>query len=196
LIMSRNSLVFGFGLAVTLFAGWVAFPRALYVNRHQPIEFRHKIHAEKSGVADCAQCHAFRDDGEFAGLPSNDTCAGCHSDRIGTGPSEAMLVDGFLKPGHEIPWLVYSQQPANVWFSHAVHVKRAGLNCTGCHGSYGESDQVRLYQVNRISGYSRDIWGHSMSRFGRAPGDGMKMSDCEDCHRRRGVEVGCLGCHK
>ena len=43
---------------------------------------------------------------------------------------------------------------------------------------------MRVYEQNRISGYSRDIWGHSMSRLGRAPHDGMKMSDCEDCHRR------------
>ena len=35
-----------------------------------------------------------------------------------------------------------------------------------------------------------------MSGLGGAPHDGMKMSDCEDCHRRRNVEVGCLGCHQ
>ena len=58
------------------------------------------------------------------------------------------------------------------------------------------SDQVRVYQLNRISGYSRDIWGHSISRLRRAPHDGMKMSDCEDCHRRHNVEAGCLGCHE
>jgi menaquinone reductase, multiheme cytochrome c subunit len=194
--MSRNSVVFGFGLIVSLFVGWVAFPRALYVKQQQPIEFRHKTHAEKSGITECAQCHIFRDDGEFAGLPSNDTCAACHADRIGTNPSEAKLVDSYIKPGQETPWLVYSRQPANVWFSHAIHVKRAGLNCTDCHGSYGESDQVRVFELNRISGYSRDIWGHSMSRLRRAPGDGMKMSDCEDCHRRHKIEVGCLGCHQ
>jgi menaquinone reductase, multiheme cytochrome c subunit len=194
--MSRNSLVFGFGFAVALLAGWVAFPRALYVKRPQPVQFLHKTHAEKSGIADCAQCHAFRDDGEFAGLPANDTCAGCHSDHIGTSAAEAALVDGYIKSGQETPWLVYSRQPANVWFSHAIHIRRAGLACTDCHGGYGESDQVRPYEVNRISGYSRDIWGHSMSRLDRAPGDGMKMSDCEDCHRRRGIEVGCLGCHQ
>ncbi len=194
--MSRNSLVFGFGLAVALIAGWVVFPRALYVKQQQPIEFRHKTHAEKSGITDCAQCHAFRDDGEFAGLPANDTCAGCHSDRIGTSVAEATLVDRYIKTGRETPWLVYSRQPANVWFSHSVHMRRANLTCADCHGGYGESDQVRVYEVNRISGYSRDIWGHSMSRLRRAPGDGMKMSDCEDCHRNRKVEVGCLGCHQ
>lgn len=194
--MSRNSLVFGFGLATALLAGWLAFPRALYSTRPQPLVFPHKAHAEKSGLTDCSQCHAFREDGQYVGLPAMDTCAGCHSDKIGSSPAEATLVDRYIKPGLPTPWLVYSQQPANVWFSHAVHVKRAGLACTDCHGSYGESNQARIYQVNRISGYSRDIWGHSMTRVHRAPGDGMKMSDCEDCHRKHNVEVGCLGCHQ
>ena len=126
-------------------------------------------------------------DGEMRGLPS---------ERIGQSKAEATLVDNFIKPGNETPWLVYARQPANVWFSHAIHVKRAGLACVECHSTYGESDQVKVYQVNRISGYSRDIWGHSMSRLRRAPHEGMKMSDCEDCHRRRNVEVGCLGCHE
>jgi len=194
--MSRNSLIFGFGVVTALLAGWVAFPHALYSTRPQPLAFLHKSHAEKSGLTDCGQCHALRDDGQYAGIPSVETCASCHSDKIGTSPAEAALVDRYIKPGIPTPWLVYSRQPANVWFSHAVHVKRAGLACTECHGNYGESDQVRLYQVNRISGYSRDLWGHTMTRLHRAPGDGMKMSDCEDCHRRHAVEVGCLGCHQ
>jgi hypothetical protein len=168
----------------------------LYVKKPQPLEFRHKTHSEKSGVAECAECHSLRDDGEFSGLPAMEKCAACHADKIGESVAEATLVSSYIKPGRETPWLIYSQQPANVWFSHAIHVKRAGLKCDECHGKYGESDQVMVYEVNRISGYSRDIWGHSMSRLHRAPGDGMKMSDCEDCHRTRHVEAGCLGCHK
>jgi hypothetical protein len=50
--VSRNVLIFGFGLAVALVLGWVAFPRMLYTQKQQPFEFRHKTHAEKSGVAD------------------------------------------------------------------------------------------------------------------------------------------------
>ena len=115
---------------------------------------------------------------------------------IGETPAEATLVNDYIKPGRETPWLVYSQQPKNVWFSHAIHVKRAKLACVECHSTYGESDQVRVLEVNRISGYSRDIWGHSISRLRRAPHDGMKMSDCEDCHQRHNIEVGCLGCHQ
>ena len=80
----RNLLVFGIGLGVTLLAGWVAFPRVLYVQKQQPLEFRHKTHAEKSGMAECSQCHALRDDGTFAGIPAMETCAGCHSEKMGT----------------------------------------------------------------------------------------------------------------
>lgn len=194
--MSRASLAFGLGLAVALLVGWVAFPRALYVQRQQPLEFRHKTHAEKSGVGDCNECHALREDGTFAGIPAIEKCAGCHSERLGESKAEAVLVSNFIKTGRETPWLVYAQQPANVWFSHAIHLRRAGLKCAECHSNYGESDQMKVYEVNRISGYSRDIWGHSISRLHRAPHDGMKMSDCENCHRQRNVEVGCLGCHK
>jgi menaquinone reductase, multiheme cytochrome c subunit len=191
----RNLLVFAIGFALALIAGWVIFPRALYVRRAQPLDFLHKTHAEKSGTQ-CDTCHALDSNGEFSGIPRIEVCAGCHADKLGTSPSEAILVDGYLKPAHETPWLVYARQPANVWFSHAIHTRRAGLACTECHGTYGESDQMRIYERNRISGYSRDIWGHSLSRLGRAPHDGMKMSDCEDCHRRHHVEVGCLGCHQ
>jgi hypothetical protein len=194
--VARNTFGFGLGLAAALLAGWVAFPRVLYVQKNQPLDFRHKTHAEKSGVADCGECHTLREDGAFAGLPPTEKCAGCHSERIGETKSEAILVDNYTKTGRETPWLVYSRQPANVFFSHVIHVKRAGLTCNECHSTYGESDAIRVYEVNRISGYSRDIWGHSISRLRRAPHDGMKMSDCEDCHQQHNLEVGCLGCHE
>jgi hypothetical protein len=191
----RNHLIFAFGVAAALVAGWSVFPRALYTQKQQPLEFLHRTHQEKSGLSDCGECHTIREDGSFAGLPSAEKCAACHAERVGDSQAEAILVDRYIKAGQETPWLVYARQPANVWFSHAIHVKRANLTCTECHSNRGDSDSVPLYQVNRISGYSRDIWGHSMSRLRRAPHDGMKMSDCEDCHRRHKVEVGCLGCH-
>jgi hypothetical protein len=195
-MMKRNLFMFGFGLLFALTVGWLVFPRALYVKRSQPFEFRHKTHAEKSGITQCSNCHELREDGSFAGIASTQSCAGCHADRLGTSSAEATLVDSYVKTGRETPWLIYSRQPSNVWFSHAVHVRRGGLDCKECHGDYGKSDTMRVYQLNRISGYSRDIWGHSISRLRRAPGDGMKMSDCEDCHQHRSVEVGCLGCHQ
>lgn len=194
--MRRNLYVFGLGLVLAILTGWVAFPRALYVQREQPLVFHHKTHSEKSGVTQCDTCHALASDGQFTGVPRIETCAGCHAEKLGTSKSEAVLVDTYIKPGREIHWFVSARQPANVWFPHAIHIRGAGLACSECHGTFGESDQSRIYEQNRISGYSRDIWGHSISRLRRAPHDGMKMSDCENCHRQHHVEVGCLGCHK
>ena len=194
--MKRNLLIFCIGMGLAIFIGWTAFPHALYVRQNQPLEFHHKTHSEKSGLTQCNSCHVVGTDGEFSQIAGIETCAGCHAEKVGTSKAEATLVDLYIKPSRETPWLVYSRQPANVWFSHAVHTRRAGLACKDCHGNIGDTDQVRTYEQNRISGYSRDIWGHSMSRLGRAPGDGMTMSDCESCHRRHNIEVGCLGCHK
>ena len=195
-IVRRNLLVFLSGIALALVAGWAVFPKVLYVQKEQPLDFYHKTHSEKSGLATCDGCHVVAANGEFSGIPRSDVCAGCHTEKLGTTEAEDILVVDYLKQGKEMPWLVYSRQAANVWFSHAIHTRRGGLACTECHGSYGESDQSRVYEQNRISGYSRDIWGHSISRLRRAPHDGMKMTDCESCHRRRHVEVGCFGCHQ
>ena len=84
-------------MAVASFLGWVAFPRVLYSQKHQPLDFLHKTHAEKSGLTDCAECHVIREDGIFAGLPATEKCAGCHSERIGESKAEAILVDSYIK---------------------------------------------------------------------------------------------------
>src|SRR5690348_5648050 len=93
----RNAAVIGLGVAMALLAGWVLFPRVLYVQQHQPLDFLHKTHAEKSGIADCTECHTLREDGTFAGLPLTEKCAGCHSDRIGESKAETILVNNYVK---------------------------------------------------------------------------------------------------
>jgi c(7)-type cytochrome triheme protein len=87
-----------------------------------------------------------------------------------------------VTPGREIPWLVYSRQPENVRFPHAVHVKQAAIACERCHGAHGESDRLPVHETNRITGYSREL---------------TKMSDCESCHAEHFPErTACLACHK
>ena len=110
-----------------------------------------------------------------------EACAACHAERIGTSRAEAMLVDGYIKKGQETPWREQYRQPPNVWVSHTLHTRLAKLTCQECHGAYGDANDLPPYERNRISAYSRKV---------------MDMSRCEDCHRRRGVEVSCLGCHE
>jgi len=108
---------------------------------------------------------------------------------MGTTQAEKNFIDGYVTPNREPPWKVYSRQPENVFFSHIAHVKLGRMKCETCHGGEGATDKLRPYQQDRISGYSRDIWGSAAAK-------GMKMDDCVDCHRQRGLEHSCLDCHK
>jgi len=191
----RSVFSFLAGLAGMLALGWLVFPAVLYQRTPQPAQFSHKVHTGEAGMS-CSDCHAFREDGSFAGIPRLETCLPCHTEPAGETPEEKHFIEAFVKPNREVPWLVYSRQPDNVRFSHARHVKVGKMACEDCHGPVGESERLKDFQQNGISGYSRDIWGPRMLRTGWKPGEGMKMSDCEDCHRQRSVVAGCLGCHK
>jgi hypothetical protein len=100
----------------------------------------------------------------------------------------------------EVPWLVYSKQPDCVYFSHIPHVKMANLECATCHGKHSETDQLPLYEENRLTGYSRNIWGKRLSGvyFKKEPYDRMKMDDCAECHTKKGRKENnaCFVCHK
>ena len=184
---------FAVGLVPALAAGWLLFPRLLYRTEAQPLPFSHKAHAE--GGLGCADCHAVLPDGRFAGLPSTESCAGCHAE-AGENEGVNALVANYVAPGREVPWLVHARQPDNVYFPHASHVTGGKVACERCHGPHGESSAVRAREVNRLSGYPRDLWGPSISRLGREEWQGMKMSDCIRCHRAGGRESACLDCHK
>jgi hypothetical protein len=190
----RGTIPFLSGLAIALGAGWVAFPHVIYRSQPQPVNFSHKVHADKAGTK-CEDCHSFRDDGTFAGLPTIDKCAGCHAAPMGTTVAEN-FIDRYVTPNRQPQWDSYARQPENVSFSHSVHVKRAGMTCASCHGDTGTSDTLRPYQVDRISGYSRDIWKIQTTEAGKPMSHGMKMADCVACHRQKGIEQSCLDCHK
>ena len=191
----RASIAFLTGMALMLAAGWVVFPKTLYRSQVQPLAFNHKVHADKAGL-ECSGCHELRADGSFSGIPGISNCAGCHPEPQGQTAAEKQLIKDYVTPNREIPWLVYYRQPVNARFSHANHVKAGKLTCETCHGAHGKSEHLPLYEQNRISGYSRNIWGAKMLRVNVPEGGGMKMSDCESCHAKRGVEAGCLGCHQ
>jgi hypothetical protein len=192
----RGTVFFFAGFLATLGAGWYGFPKALYERAAQPFSFSHKTHTgEKVGMS-CEDCHGFREDGRFAGVPGVESCAGCHAEPVTPSADEKVLVEQYVKPNREIPWLVYARQPENVFFNHASHVKLAKLACEECHADHGKSVTLRPFERNRISGYSRDIWGASMARVSSAKRPGMKMDDCARCHHENGRENACLDCHK
>ncbi len=203
-------VAFFIGFVVHLLVGWVVFPLLLYAGKKQPIDFNHKLHVEELG--ECEGCHYFREDGSFSGVPKLANCVECHEEAVGEHPEEAKLVREYVEPGKEIPWLIYARQPQCVFFSHAAHVNMAEMECATCHGPVGESDHTRPYQYNRLTLYSRDIWGHNIAGMtknaweylqikdsgGTIDGPArMKMDDCAECHEeKRGVKDSCFVCHK
>lgn len=191
----RILIAFSFGLAGSLAFGWWGFPQLLYQQEPQPLQYNHKIHIEKASM-ECTGCHEVAADGQFTGIPRVDNCAACHAEPLGDTPAEKLLVTRYVATERGIGWKVYSRQPANVRFSHAVHVNKGALRCEECHGARGETTYAEPFHRNRITGESRNVWGTSMIRAGLKPGDAMKMSDCESCHAERGVIAGCLGCHR
>jgi len=195
-------LFFILGLIVSLIVGWVIFPQVLYSQKKQPVDFNHVLHNEEV-EDDCESCHFFREDGTFSGVPKLSQCIDCHEEVNGEDPEEEKFVNEYVAKDREVPWLIYSRQPSNVFFSHAAHVKMAQMDCVTCHGNIGESENLKVYEENRISGYSRDIWGKNIAGFKRNPWDRMKMDDCSECHQKENVNQnsvqtrkgGCFVCH-
>ena len=184
------------GVLASLAIGWFAFPAALYKTEPQPMQFSHAIHTGEQNGMTCDMCHEFTENGSFKGIPTIAKCTECHSAAIGSTASEKVLIEQFVTPQKEIPWKVYSRQPDNAYFPHAVHVKRGEIKCEECHGPHGSSSTLPVYQVNRISGYSRDIWGRNISGISSHPWEGMKMDRCVRCHAERHRDDSCLDCHK
>lgn len=171
-----GALPFVVGFVAAVIAGWVLFPDLIYSKQKQPIRFSHKVHQEQG--MDCASCHSFREDGSYAGIPTNEKCMECHADVVGSDPDEAKYVEQYAKTGKEVPWLIYQYQPDNVIFSHKAH---ESLECTSCHPDMGKNDTPPVYYENRLSGYSKQT---------------MKMWQCERCHAENGVSNACHVCHK
>ena len=189
-------LLFFVAFGVFGLIGYLITPVVLYAEKPQPFKFSHELHMKQVDKK-CKTCHDLREDGSFAGIPAMSVCTDCHSEKtLGKTPEEKIFVEQYLIPGKPIPWRVYSRQPECVFFSHAAHLKIAELDCAECHGDHGKSKNLRPYEQNRLSGYSRDIWGWDIIPFFSKPPKSMKMDDCAKCHRQSGVRDACFVCHK
>lgn len=123
-------------------SGWLisAIVRSSYatqvtVVREQPIPFSHKHHVQEIGV-DCRYCHTSVEDSAFAGMPSTETCMGCHSQIWATSP---MLepVRASYRNDEPIRWTRVHDLPDYTYFNHSIHVAK-GVGCSTCHGRVDE----------------------------------------------------------
>ena len=203
-------IYFFVGLGGALFSGWILFPMLLYSEQPQPMDFNHAVHMDPeivegiegdSDAERCQYCHYFREDGTFAGIPKLESCMECHDDPempLGETEAEKHFVETYVAEEKEIPWRSYYRQPDCVYFSHIAHVKMGEIECDLCHGDHGGREKLPAYKVNRLTGYSIDIWGRNIAGWKMEPWDSMKMDDCADCHVESGEEQNnaCFVCHK
>lgn len=120
----------------------------------QPIAFSHKLHAEKK--LQCTDCHLKAAAGERATIPQADRCNLCHNN---------------IAKDHRISWVRVYRLPDFVFFSHAVHTAKAGIDCQTCHGPVA----------------TREVLQKEVS---------TSMRFCVDCHRARNAPLDCSRCHE
>lgn len=133
----------------------------------QPIFFRHDIHAGQYEM-DCRYCHYAVEVSTSPGLPSMETCMGCHRITGAAIPEVGKLREA-VSSGQAVQWINVHDLPQFVRFPHMRHV-RAEVACQDCHGPVQEMPQV--YQVASL-----------------------KMGWCLDCHKQRKVTTDCTACH-
>lgn len=122
----------------------------------QPIPFSHAVHAGGLGL-NCRYCHATVERAASAGMPTAETCLGCHR-QVWNVAAQFAPLETALAFGGSVPWSSVHRLPEHARFHHGAHVA-AGVSCGNCHGA--------------VEAMPRTVKAETMS-----------MGWCLDCHRR------------
>ena len=145
----------------------------------QPIFFRHDVHAGQYKMQ-CQYCHYSVGVSSEPGIPSLQTCMGCHviiSGSDSTHRAEIKKLRQFWSDSSNsqkprLEWLRIHALARHVHFPHMRHIKAMGPNaCQTCHGDIARMPQV--FKVNNVN----------------------NMGFCISCHLARGVNRDCTACH-
>lgn len=140
----------------------------------QPIFFRHDIHAGLNKMP-CQYCHYSVGESSEPGIPSMQTCMGCHLVIGGSDSSHKAEIKKLREASAKnepIEWVRVHLLARFAHFPHMRHIKALGPNaCQTCHGDVARMPQV--YQVNNVN----------------------NMGFCITCHLERKVIRDCSVCH-
>ena len=140
----------------------------------QPIFFRHDIHAGQFKIQ-CQYCHYSVAVSSEPGIPSMQTCMGCHlvvSGSDSAAKTEIKKVRQAWTDKKPVEWVRIHYLARHAHFPHMRHIKALGPNaCTTCHGDVTRMPQV--YKVNNVN----------------------NMGFCITCHVERKVARDCSVCH-
>lgn len=155
---------------------WVLAPgdSAKLKGPRQPVFFRHDIHAGLNKIP-CQYCHYSVAVSSEPGIPSMQSCIGCHLVIGGSDSShkvEIQKVRDANGKGQPIEWVRVHSLARHVHFPHMRHIKVLGPNaCQTCHGDVARMPQV--FKANNIN----------------------NMGFCITCHMQRKVNRDCTACH-
>lgn len=121
--------VLGLGLAAVVQSS--PFETDVGIARAQPVPFSHKHHVGSLRL-DCRHCHSAVEDSATAGMPTTETCMGCHAQIWKDAPMLEPVRQSF-RDGTPIAWQRVNDLPDFVYFDHSVHL-RSGVGCVSCHG--------------------------------------------------------------
>ncbi len=140
----------------------------------QPIFFRHDIHATQYKIQ-CQYCHYSVSVSPEPGIPSMQTCMGCHTVIAGSDSSHKVEIKKLRDAWSQkkpVEWVRVHYLARHAHFPHQRHIKALGPTaCATCHGQVQRMPQV--YRVNNIN----------------------NMGFCITCHVQRGVSRDCSVCH-
>ena len=140
----------------------------------QPVFFRHDIHAGQYKIQ-CQYCHYSVSVSSEPGVPSLQTCMGCHLVVSGSdsgGKVEIKKVRQAWADKKPIEWVRIHTLARHVHFPHMRHIQVLGPNACGtCHGEVSRMPQV--FKVNNVN----------------------NMGFCITCHLERKVNRDCTACH-
>ena len=140
----------------------------------QPIFFRHDIHAGQFKIQ-CQYCHYSVDVSPEPGIPTVQTCMGCHLVVAGSDSGSRTEIRKRRQASTaKTPLDCHRVQirPRHAHFPHQRHIKALGPTaCATCHGDVSRMPQV--FKVNQVD----------------------NMGFCVTCHLERGVSRDCSVCH-
>lgn len=140
----------------------------------QPVFFRHDIHAGQFKIQ-CQYCHYSVAVSSEPGIPSMQTCMGCHLVISGSDSGGKVEIKKLRQAWNDkkpIEWVRIHTLARHAHFPHMRHIKALGPTaCASCHGEVSRMPQV--YKANNIN----------------------NMGFCVTCHLTRKINRDCSACH-
>jgi hypothetical protein len=140
----------------------------------QPVFFRHDIHAGQFKI-ECQYCHYSVAVSSEPGIPSIQTCMGCHLVISGSDSGGKVEIKKLRQAWNDkkpIEWVRIHTLARHAHFPHMRHIKAMGPSaCASCHGEVSRMPQ--MYKANNIN----------------------KMGFCVTCHLTRKINRDCSACH-